>query len=433
MIVACEPIPSVPVKCVSVDSPSHLFLVTDSMIPTHNTLTGAQWVKKKGLAGKCRIALVAPTRSDVRGTMIEGETGILSVFPNDALLGGSREVAYNRTTLEVYLANGTYIQGFTSEEPNRLRGPQFHYLWGEEVSSWNDAAKGDVLESTWSNAKLCCRLGVAPQFCLTSTPKPNKLTKQLIAIPEPTMRVVSGSSYENRDNLSEVWWQQVVAPLEGTRTGMQEIHALVVDDVEGALWTRAQLEELRIEPGTEPPMKRVVVAVDPQGSTDEASNEAGIIVVGAGHDGLGYVLADYTPKERGPWAWGQAAVQAYHDWHADRLVAETNFGAAMVEYVIKTVDPTVAFKAVTASRGKRVRAEPIAALYEGDKPKIRHVGMFEELETEQVTWTPDADSPNRLDALVWGFTELKLWTPVSRPRIQATRAELPVSGNRWSF
>ena len=134
-----------------------------------------------------------------------------------------------------------------------------------------------------------------------------------------------------------------------------------------------------------------------------------------------------------PWAWGQAAVNAYHDFKADRLVAETNFGAAMVEYVIKSVDPTVAFKAVTASRGKRVRAEPIAALYEGENPKVSHVGVFEELETEQVTWTPDADSPNRLDALVWALTELKLWTPVTKSRISASHAQLPVGGSRFTF
>lgn len=408
------------------------------------TLTGAQWAKNKAMGAKTRGAVIAPTLGDIRRTCFEGETGLLSVLPNDALLGQSRSVAWNKSLLELTLANGTIITGFSSEEPDRLRGPQHHWVWGEEVSSWKDAHRPpSTPETTWQNMNLGMRLGDAPQACLTSTPKVNKLTLYLAALAaQGRLVMVRGSSYENRVNLSEAWWEAVVAPLEGTRTGMQEIHAALLDDVEGALWTRALLDSVRIVPGSEPTMKRVIVAVDPQGSTDEASNEAGIIVVGKGHDSRGYVLADRTPRERGPWVWGKAAVDAYHEFAADRVVAETNFGAAMVEFVIKAVDPTVAFKAVTASRGKRPRAEPIATLYgtppgapEGFvKPSmVSHVGVFEELETEQVTWTPDAESPNRMDALVWGLTELKIWMPVSANRARASRGRIPLVGDRGGF
>lgn len=190
------------------------------------TLTGAQWTKSKGLARRCRIALIAPTLGDVRGTMIEGETGLLSILPSEALRGGSRESAYNRTSLEIVLANGTILKGFSSEEPDRLRGPQHDYAWCEEISSWKDAPLGDQVDTTFSNMKLGLRLGVQPQACLTSTPKANKLTRELVELAKKgLLRLVRGSSYENRANLSEAWWSSVVEPLEGTRTGRQEIAA----------------------------------------------------------------------------------------------------------------------------------------------------------------------------------------------------------------
>lgn len=398
------------------------------------TLSGAQWAKEKALAhADCRFALVAPTLADVRVTMVEGETGLLSVLDDDDLRGGSRDTAWNRTTCELFLSNGAYMKGFSSETPNRLRGPQHHYAWGEEVSSWEDAKKGDALETTFSNLKLGLRLGDYPQCVLTSTPKANKLTREIVALGRPVVAEVVGSSYENRDNLSEVWWETVVRPYEGTRLGRQEIEAELLEDVEGALWRQAQLDELRVPAA--PDMERIVVAVDPNLVSDEAANDAGVIVVGRGsRDQFGYVLADDTITHGGPRAWARAAVDSYHRWGADRIVAEKNAGGEMVELTIHAVDDGVPVKLVSASRGKRTRAEPVAALYEGDEdlgnpPRVRHVGTFPELEEQMTTWAPGAESPDRMDALVWGLTELMLG-PSRRMRSSVPKGRIPGADER---
>jgi phage terminase large subunit-like protein len=182
-----------------------------------------------------------------------------------------------------------------------------------------------------------------------------------------------------------------------------------MEEAEGALWTRDGIEALRIAAGTHPPMRRIVVAVDPNASSDEAANSAGVIIVGRGaRDSLGYVLDDRTVVRGGPRAWARAAIDAYHDWNADRIVAEKNNGGEMVEITLHAVDAGVPVKLVSASRGKRTRAEPISTLYEGETPKVRHVGAFPELEDEMCLWTPEADSPDRMDALVWGLSELML-------------------------
>lgn len=384
------------------------------------TITAAQWVREKALERSYqRGALVAPTFGDGRDTMVEGETGLLEVFREHELRGGERATAWNRSTGELFLANGTKLKVFSSEEPDRLRGPQHHFLWGEEVSSWKDAHKGDVLQTTWSNAKLGCRLGDNPQFVLTSTPKLNKLTKELLALPAPEMVIVGGSSFENRDNLSAKWWDIVIKPYIGTRLGLQEIEGQMLEDVEGALWKRAQIDALRV--AAAPDLKRVVVGVDPNTSSEQGSNAAGIIVVGLGHNDHGYVIADRTTVEGGPAAWSQGAVDAYHEFEADSIVAEKNQGGDMVKMVMRAAEggAHIPIKLVQASRGKRTRAEPIALFYDGnetndkrpDPGRVHHVGdpaNFMDLEEEMVTWTPGMDSPDRMDALVWGLSELML-------------------------
>lgn len=392
------------------------------------TISAAQWAKTKMLERKIRFALVAPTYADGRDTMVEGETGLLSVLPNEALLGQSREHAWNRSLGELKLANGTTAKIFSSETPNRLRGPQNDAAWCEEISSWNDADKPAISEnSTWSNVLFSTRLSRVPQYCITSTPKPNRLTRDLMKM--PAMHLVRGSSYENRSNLSEVWWELVVAPLEGTRTGRQEIMAEVLDEVEGALWTRAMIEAIRITTGECPELRRIVVAVDPNASSDEAANSAGIIVAGLGNDGIAYVLDDRTLEVGGPRAWATAARTAYFDHEADRIVAEKNNGGEMVEITIAAADPDVRVpvKLVSASKGKRARAEPIATMYEGKRPQVRHVGGFPELEDEMCTWTPGMDSPDRMDALVWGLTELLIGQPSGKYHSSVSDDTLPTS------
>jgi phage terminase large subunit-like protein len=443
MIVNIEPTGvDLPMYCVAVGSPHRIYLAGDAMIPTHNTVSAAQWARARGLeAPRRRIAVIAPTLGDVRATCFEGETGLLSVFADSELLGGSRSVAWNKSLLELTLANGTIYKGFGSEEPNRLRGPQHHYAWCEETSSWKDAAKGAAvgsqMDTTWSNMTLGLRLGVHPRAVLTSTPKANRLTRELVELTKTRAAyvLVRGSSYENRENLSDVWWQEVVAPLEGTRTGRQEIEAELLEDVEGALWTRAAIDAIRVEAPVVQGgwqrvaalrdewgdrMRKIVVGVDPNTTSGESADAAGIVVVGLGEDGLGYVLDDRTQIKGGPKAWAAASVDAFHDWKADKIVAESNNGGEMVELTIKGYDSTVPVRLVTASRGKRTRAEPISALYFSDvehekQATIRHVGAFPELEDEMTTWTPADESPNRMDALVWGFWELKMWKPATAP------------------
>lgn len=374
------------------------------------TLTGAQWAKRKALGARTRGAVIAPTLGDVRRTCFEGETGLLNVLSPEMLLGQSRATAWNKTMLELTLANGTIITGFSSEEPDRLRGPQHHWVWGEEVSSWKDAHVGPETEdTTFSNMTLGARLGAHPQFCLTSTPKPNRLSRGLREwAARGRLTLVHGSSYENRVNLSAAWWHAVVAPLEGTRAGRQEIEAELLEDVEGALWTKGVIDACRVPEA--PPLSMTIVAVDPNTTTGESADNAGIVVVGQNYStGHGYVLGDRTVTKGGPAVWAQRAVDAYHEFGADIIVAEKNQGGEMVRLTIRGVDPDVPVELVNASVGKRTRAEPVAILYV-DKPDIphtvHHVGAFPDLEDEMTTWVPGQASPDRMDALVWALTKL---------------------------
>jgi phage terminase large subunit-like protein len=236
---------------------------------------------------------------------------------------------------------------------------------------------------------------------VTTTPRPIPLIRELIK--RPSTVDVQRPTYDNIANLSPTYIREVIDPLRDTRLGRQEIGGELLEDTPGALWTLAQLDALRVK--TVPvSLKRVVVGIDP--SATATGDEAGIIVAGLGTDGHGYVLEDAS-LQASPHGWGSRAVLMYHTHVADRVVAETNNGGEMVELTIRTVDKAVAYKAVHASRGKRTRAEPIAALYE--QKKVHHVGTFPALEDEMCHWTPeDAESPNRMDALVWALTDLML-------------------------
>ncbi len=412
------------------------------------TLSAAEWTLERGREKKCRIAVIAPTLGDVRAICFEGETGLLSILRPDDMMGGTRSTAYNKSLFELTLANGTLIKGFSSEEPDRLRGPQHHYAWLEEASSFKDARLGDALNTTWSNMTLGLRLGEKPQAVITSTPKANKLTRLLVG--SPTVTVVRGSSYENRENLTEAWWKTIIEPLIGTRTGRQEIEAELLEDVEGALWTRVMIDasRLAILPGTDiqaypgwqkdeslrdtvaSKMRKIYVGIDPNTTSGESADAAGVIVAGQGEDNHGYVLDDRTVVKGGPAVWRAVACDTYHDWSADKVIAESNNGGEMVSLVIQGFDRTVPVELVTASRGKRTRAEPVAALYVADEEHEKlatchHVGTFPDLEDEMSTWTPDAESPNRMDALVWAVTRLKLWQPPGTQGLSVPKGDIP--------
>jgi predicted phage terminase large subunit-like protein len=353
------------------------------------TRTGAElvrrWVRTHRL-----VNVIGATADDARDIMIEGESGILAVCPD----GERPEYRPARRSLE--WPNGARTLVFTADEPERLRGKQHEKLWGDEIAAWRRP-------EAWDQAMLGLRLGRNPQAVVTTTPKPVRLVRELLA--SPTTHVTRGRTYDNATNLAPAFLEQIVTKYEGTRMGRQELNAELLDDVPGALWTRSRLDDLRVLAA--PELERVVVAVDPAATSGEDADETGIVVAAKGADGHGYVLADRTCR-LSPDGWARRAVDAYHQHKADRLVAETNNGGEMVELTVRTVDRAVAYTAVHASRGKRTRAEPVAALYE--QGKVHHVGGFSDLEDQMCNYTPDGydGSPDRVDALVYALTDLLL-------------------------
>ena len=341
---------------------------------------------------RSRGALVAATAADVRDVLIEGESGLLAIAPP-----GQRP-RYEPSKSRVTWPNGSRASLYSADEPRRLRGPQFHWALADELAAWRYVDAWDMLQ-------LGVRLGSDPRIAVATTPRPTPLIRELLA--DSSVVVTRGSTYANRANLAGRFLDRIRAQYEGTRLGRQEIYAEVLDDTPGALWSLKQIDDLRVKEA--PALVRVVVGVDP--SATSYGDEAGIIVAGVGADGHGYVLAD-TSLQASPHGWGSAAVLAYHTHRADRLVAEVNNGGEMVELTIRTVDLAVSYKAVHASRGKRTRAEPVAALYE--QGKVHHVGALSKLEDEMCTWSAieGEASPNRMDALVWALTELMLSGPL---------------------
>jgi phage terminase large subunit-like protein len=347
-----------------------------------------------------RMALVAETAADARDVLVEGESGILAVHPP------AFRPIYEASKRRLTWPNGAMALLYNATEPDQLRGPQHDAAWCDELAKWARA------QETWDMLQFGMRLGERPVQIITTTPRPIKVLKDIIE--RPGTHVTRGSTLENVLNLPHSFIKAVVDRYQGTRLGRQELNAEILDDNPNALWTRLGIDDLKVDEPED--LKRIVVAVDPSGTKggdDEKGNDIGIVVVGLGRDGHGYVLADRTCN-LSPAGWGRVAVQAYHDHKCDRLVAERNFGGSMVEHVIRTADPSVSYKEVTASRGKWIRAEPVAALYE--QGRIHHVGSFPRLEDEMVNFTPDGmvdgESPNRLDALVWAVTELMLHGPV---------------------
>jgi phage terminase large subunit-like protein len=355
--------------------------------------------------GARRMGLIGPTAGDCRDVMIEGPSGILGTAPNHF------RPTYEPSKRKLEWPNGATALVFSAEEPERLRGPNFDFVWGDELAAWNDA------QAVWDMAMFCLRLGRHPRWVVSTTPKPLKLLKSLIAREKRDVVVTRGSTYENAANLAPAFLEEIKSRYEGTRLGRQELNAEILEDVQGALWTREMLDKAAFK-GAIPDLKRVVVAIDPSGTSgDDGGDSVGIVVAGVGADGLGYVLADETVKAS-PAVWGACAVAAYRKFKADRIIAERNFGGAMVEHVIRTCDPNIPYRDVHASRGKVARAEPIAALYEQNK--IRHVGNFSELEDQLAAFSGTGycgdGSPDRADALVWALTEL-MGQPV-RPQAQ---------------
>lgn len=354
------------------------------------TRTAAEWVRSN-VRRYGRWLLVGRTAADVRDTMIEGESGLLHIGQPE------ERPTYEPSKRKLTWPNGAIGILRESAEPEALRGQQCEAFWADELAAWI------YPQETWDMLMFGYRLGNQPRGVISTTPRPIPLVQELVK--DPACRVTRGSTYDNVANLAPAFIKTVIARYEGTRLGRQELMAEILDDIPGALWQRSQIDRLRV--GEAPALQRVVVAIDPAATSSEDADATGIVVAGLGIDGQGYVLDDISMEQATPHTWGSAAVEAYRRHQADRIVAETNNGGEMVEFVVRTIDRSVAFKAVHASRGKLTRAEPVAALYE--QGKVHHVGpagQFSKLEDEMCTWVPGMDSPDRMDALVWALTEL---------------------------
>lgn len=387
------------------------------------TLTGAQWVIEQVTSGAAmRVALVAATAADARDVMTEGATGVLTVSPDH------NRPLYEPSKRRLTWANGATATLFSADEPERLRGPQFDAAWVDEIGSWRRP-------EAWSNLMFGLRLGTRPRCVVTTTPRPTKLIRELVAREGQDVVVTRGTSYENRANLAPEFFTQITRKYEGTRLGRQELLGELLTDTPGALWAHDQIVELRLD-HSPPPLSRIVIAIDPSGSGDEDADECGIVACGTDAEGFGYVLADASGKYS-PTDWARHAVTLYHRLGADRIVAEINYGGAMVEATIRAVDPNVSYRSVTASRGKIARAEPIAALYE--QKKVFHLGSFPELEDEMCSFTTNFDprragfSPGRVDALVWSLSDLMAQPMVGWGIFELTRMRaegLPIRPTR---
>jgi phage terminase large subunit-like protein len=361
------------------------------------TRCGAEWVTENVMNGTAgRVALCAPTAADSRDVMIEGPSGLLAVAPSWF------RPEYEPSKRKVTWPNNAVAYSFSSEEPDRLRGPQFDLAYCDELAAWNEP------QLAWDMLQFGLRLGTRPRWLITTTPRPIKLLKTLIARVGDDVVLTTGSTFENSANLAPSFLQALRDRYEGTRLGRQEINAELLEDVPGALWQRSWIDATRV--AYAPDLARIVVAVDPAVSTSEGADETGIIVVGIGLDGLFYVLADLSGRY-GPDEWARRAVGAFNRFNADRIVIEKNQGGDLVSNTIRSVDASVPLRMVHASRGKVTRAEPISALYE--QGKVSHVGGgLSALEDQCCAFTSDFDrrsagySPDRVDALVWGLTEL---------------------------
>lgn len=375
------------------------------------TRTGAEWVRglALGLPGFAetpakRIALVGETLEDVRSVMVEGESGLLAVHPEH------QRPQFESSKRQLTWPNGSIAQMFSGNRPDSLRGPQFEAAWCDELCKWRH------VQETWDMLQFGLRLGERPRQIITTTPRPLNLLKQLME--DGGTIVDRAATKANRQFLAAGFIKRITSQYAGTRLGRQELEAEILDDRPDALWHRAQLDQLRIK--LAPELMRIVVAVDPPVTSHEKSDACGIIIAGLDERGQGIVLADETLNRASPLNWARAAVRAYHQFEADRIIAEVNQGGEMVETLIRQVDANVAIRSVRATRGKYIRAEPVAALYE--QGRVRHVGNLPLLEDELCDFGPgglsNSKSPDRLDALVWALTDLMLGQGAA-PRVRS--------------
>lgn len=361
------------------------------------TKTGAEYMHRVAKQSpRMHMALVARTDDDIRDTMIEGDSGLLRTGWRDF------RPEYEPSKHRVTWPNGAWATCYSSVQPSKLRGPNICFAWCDELAAWRRARE------CWEQIEFTLRIGEHPRVIVTTTPKPIKFYRELRSW-DGTV-ITRGSTFENAANLAPVFLANLRKKYEGTATGRQELNAEVLDEAEGALWKRAALERDRIRREDLPRLDRVVVALDPSATSKSTSAEAGIVAAGVRFNAAPlpddfYVLADGSER-LSPDAWGRRAIELYDAYQADRLVGEANHGGDMIETVLRTIRPNLSYRTVHASVGKRVRAEPVAALTE--QQRLHLVGPLEQLEDQLCNWDPRAsdESPDRLDAMVWAITEL---------------------------
>lgn len=357
------------------------------------TRTGAEWVKEEVDSGRARrIAFIAETAADGRDVMVEGESGILSIYPF------SERPLYEPSKRRITWSNGAVATLYNATEPDQLRGPQHDFAWSDELAKWRYARE------TWDQLQFGLRLGDHPKQLITTTPRPIELIKEIVAGREGKVTITRGRTLDNRANLAGSFLEKIETRYAGTRLGRQELDGEILGDMPGAIWRQDQIDLYRRSEA--PELQRIVVAVDPAVTNTENSDEHGIVVAGIDED-RGYVLEDASIKGS-PLDWARRAIALHDKYVADGIVIEVNQGGDMVAQTLRSVRETLNIIEVRATRGKHVRAEPIAALYE--QGRVSHVGSFPELET-QMTMTTNAgyegeSSPDRLDACVWALTEL---------------------------
>jgi phage terminase large subunit-like protein len=375
------------------------------------TRAGAEWVRGLALGRPPfaerpvgRIALVAETMSDVREVMVEGVSGLLSVHA-----AGERP-SWEPTRRRLVWSNGAVAQGFSAEDPESLRGPQFEAAWLDELAKWRRA------DATFDMLQFGLRLGDRPRQMITTTPRPSALLRRLLA--DPSTAISRARTAQNALHLAPGFLDAVLARYGGTRLGRQELDGELIEDRPDALWSRPALEAAREEEA--PPLARIVVGVDPPASSRAGADACGLVCAGIDAAGIVHVLADASESGLRPALWAARAVALFRRFAADRIVAEVNQGGEMVSAVLAEVDPSVPVEQVRATRGKFLRAEPVAALYE--QGRVRHAGAFCALEDEMCDFALDGlsngRSPDRLDALVWAVTALALGAKTAPPRVR---------------
>jgi phage terminase large subunit-like protein len=363
------------------------------------TRAGAEWVRAMvhGIppwTGRAhgRVALIGETAHDAREVMVEGESGLLRTSP----LEQRPEWIATRKRLE--WSNGAIGQVFSADDPESLRGPQFEAAWCDELAKWRYG------EATFDMLQFALRLGKRPRQLITTTPRPLPVIKRLIV--NPRTLVTRAPTRANQDFLSPAFLETVVDRYAGTRLGRQELDGELIEDRPDALWSRALVEGCRVDAA--PALSHIMVGIDPPGSSRQGADACGIVAAGRAESGMYFVLEDASQAGLTPQAWATKAVALYRRLNANSLVAEVNMGGEMVRSVLRQVDGSVPLKEVHARRGKYLRAEPVAALYE--QGKVKHVGCFPLLEDEMcdfgVNGLSSGASPDRLDALVWAITAM---------------------------